>query len=64
MMKEHDRQEHLKTLDEEDRRKEEEHYNELKKKHADHPKVNHPVCLTLHHFVRTSLWRCVDTYQV
>ncbi|XP_008308284.1 nucleobindin-2a isoform X1 [Cynoglossus semilaevis] len=42
MMKEHDRQEHLKTLDEEDRRKEEEHYNELKKKHADHPKVNHP----------------------
>lgn len=64
MMKEHDRQEHLKTLDEEDRRKEEEHYNELKKKHADHPKVNHPVCLTLHHFVRTSLWRFVDTYQV
>nr|XP_019954329.1 PREDICTED: nucleobindin-2-like [Paralichthys olivaceus] len=42
MMKEHDRQEHLKTLDEEERRKEEEHYEEMKKKHADHPKVNHP----------------------
>uniref|UniRef100_A0A8D3BJ16 Nucleobindin 2a n=1 Tax=Scophthalmus maximus TaxID=52904 RepID=A0A8D3BJ16_SCOMX len=42
MTKEHDRQEHLKTLDEEERRKEEEHYEEMKKKHADHPKVNHP----------------------
>lgn len=46
MTKEHDRQEHLKTLDEEERRKEEEHYEEMKKKHADHPKVNHPVSLT------------------
>lgn len=45
MMKEHERREHLKTLDEEDRRKEEEHYEEMKKKHADHPKVNHPVSL-------------------
>uniref|UniRef100_A0A3B5LZG2 Nucleobindin 2a n=1 Tax=Xiphophorus couchianus TaxID=32473 RepID=A0A3B5LZG2_9TELE len=42
MMKEHDRQEHLKTLDEEQRKKEEDHYEEMKKKHADHPKVNHP----------------------
>ncbi|RXN21607.1 nucleobindin-2-like protein [Labeo rohita] len=42
MMKEHERREHLKTLDEEGRRKEEEHYEEMKKKHADHPKVNHP----------------------
>ncbi|XP_051963172.1 nucleobindin-2-like [Xyrauchen texanus] len=42
MMKEHERQEHLKTLDEEGKRKEEEHYEEMKKKHADHPKVNHP----------------------
>ncbi|CAL8362835.1 nucleobindin-2a [Gadus morhua] len=42
MLKEHDRQEHLKTLDEEERKKEEEHYDEMKKKHADHPKVNHP----------------------
>uniref|UniRef100_A0A3B3U503 Nucleobindin 2a n=1 Tax=Poecilia latipinna TaxID=48699 RepID=A0A3B3U503_9TELE len=42
MMKEHDRREHLKTLDEEQRKKEEEHYEEMKKKHADHPKVNHP----------------------
>uniref|UniRef100_A0A665WE48 Nucleobindin-2-like n=1 Tax=Echeneis naucrates TaxID=173247 RepID=A0A665WE48_ECHNA len=42
MMKEHDRREHLKTLDDEERKKEEEHYEEMKKKHADHPKVNHP----------------------
>ncbi|XP_024150545.1 nucleobindin-2a [Oryzias melastigma] len=42
MMKEHDRQEHLKTLNEEERKKEEEHYEEMRKKHADHPKVNHP----------------------
>ncbi|KAF7648624.1 hypothetical protein LDENG_00153930 [Lucifuga dentata] len=45
MMKEHDRREHLKTLDEEERKKEEEHYEEMRKKHADHPKVNHPVSL-------------------
>lgn len=45
MMKEHERREHLKTLDEEGRKKEEEHYEEMKKKHADHPKVNHPVSL-------------------
>uniref|UniRef100_A0A671UIQ6 Nucleobindin 2a n=1 Tax=Sparus aurata TaxID=8175 RepID=A0A671UIQ6_SPAAU len=42
MMKEHDRREHLKTLDDDDRKKEEEHYEEMRKKHADHPKVNHP----------------------
>ncbi|KAL4622828.1 nucleobindin-2 [Arapaima gigas] len=42
MMKEHERREHLKTLDEDGRKKEEEHYEEMKKKHADHPKVNHP----------------------
>ncbi|XP_035251627.1 nucleobindin-2-like [Anguilla anguilla] len=42
MMKEHERREHLKTLDDEGRKKEEEHYEELKKKHADHPKINHP----------------------
>lgn len=61
MMKEHDRREHLKTLDEEERKKEEEHYEEMRKKHADHPKVNHPVCMTqltqlshvvLHHLVQ------------
>lgn len=45
MMKEHDRREHLKSLDDEERKKEEEHYEELRKKHADHPKVNHPVSL-------------------
>ncbi|XP_070827441.1 nucleobindin-2-like isoform X1 [Chaetodon trifascialis] len=42
MMKEHERRERLKTMNEEDRKKEEQHYEELKKKHADHPKVNHP----------------------
>lgn len=42
-MKEHERREHLKELDEEARQKEEEHYEEMKKKHAEHPKINHPV---------------------
>uniref|UniRef100_A0A3Q2TLT7 Nucleobindin 2 n=1 Tax=Fundulus heteroclitus TaxID=8078 RepID=A0A3Q2TLT7_FUNHE len=42
MTKEHERRERLKTMSEEDRRKEEQHYEEMKKKHANHPKVNHP----------------------
>ncbi|XP_015685285.1 nucleobindin-2, partial [Protobothrops mucrosquamatus] len=43
MMKEHERREYLKTLDEEKRHQEEAKYEDLKKKHNDHPKVNHPV---------------------
>ncbi|XP_015686130.1 nucleobindin-2-like, partial [Protobothrops mucrosquamatus] len=42
MMKEHERREYLKTLDEEKRHQEEAKYEDLKKKHNDHPKVNHP----------------------
>ncbi|XP_032655131.1 nucleobindin-2 isoform X2 [Chelonoidis abingdonii] len=42
MMKEHERREYLKTLNEEKRREEESKYEEMKKKHGDHPKVNHP----------------------
>uniref|UniRef100_A0A3Q3XEC8 EF-hand domain-containing protein n=1 Tax=Mola mola TaxID=94237 RepID=A0A3Q3XEC8_MOLML len=42
MMKEHERRERLKGMSEEERRKEEQRYEELKKKHAEHPKVNHP----------------------
>ncbi|XP_013871439.1 nucleobindin-2 [Austrofundulus limnaeus] len=42
MMKEHKRRERLKGMSEEDRKKEEQHYEEMRKKHADHPKVNHP----------------------
>ncbi|XP_047451460.1 nucleobindin-2b [Mugil cephalus] len=42
MMKEHERRERLKHMNEEDRKKEEQHYEEMKKKHADHPKINHP----------------------
>ncbi|XP_042351962.1 nucleobindin-2b [Plectropomus leopardus] len=42
MMKEHERRERLNAMDEEDRKKEEQHYEEMRKKHADHPKVNHP----------------------
>uniref|UniRef100_UPI0037E80F4C nucleobindin-2-like n=1 Tax=Semicossyphus pulcher TaxID=241346 RepID=UPI0037E80F4C len=42
MLKEHERRERLKTMNEEDRKKEEQHYEEMKKKHADHPKVHHP----------------------
>lgn len=42
LMKEHERRERLKGMNEEDRKKEEQHYEEMKKKHANHPKVNHP----------------------
>ncbi|KAE8606012.1 hypothetical protein XENTR_v10010567 [Xenopus tropicalis] len=42
MMKEHERREYLKTLDEEKRKEEEEKYEEMKKKHREHPKINHP----------------------
>ncbi|XP_077674458.1 nucleobindin-2 isoform X2 [Eretmochelys imbricata] len=42
MLKEHERREYLKTLNEEKRREEESKYEEMKKKHGDHPKVNHP----------------------
>ncbi|CAJ1055962.1 nucleobindin-2-like [Xyrichtys novacula] len=42
MMKEHERRERLKTMTEEDRKKEEQHFEDMKKKHASHPKVNHP----------------------
>ncbi|KAJ6654411.1 hypothetical protein lerEdw1_007004 [Lerista edwardsae] len=42
MMKEHERREYLKSLDEEKRRQEEARFEELKKKHKEHPKVNAP----------------------
>ncbi|XP_054246327.1 nucleobindin-2 isoform X2 [Indicator indicator] len=42
MMKEHERREYLKTLDEEKRQREESKFEEMKKKHGDHPKVHHP----------------------
>ncbi|XP_059831711.1 nucleobindin-2-like isoform X2 [Hypanus sabinus] len=42
MLKEHERREYLKSLDEEKRREEEARYEEMKKKHMDHPKINHP----------------------
>ncbi|XP_070762762.1 nucleobindin-2-like [Enoplosus armatus] len=42
MMKEHERRERLKAMNEEDRKKEEQHYEEMKRKHNNHPKVNHP----------------------
>lgn len=42
MMKEHERREYLKTLNEEKRKEEEMKFQEMKKKHENHPKVNHP----------------------
>ncbi|XP_055483438.1 nucleobindin-2 isoform X2 [Psammomys obesus] len=42
MMKEHERREYLKTLDEEKRKEEEAKFEEMKRKHENHPKVNHP----------------------
>ncbi|KAM3920750.1 nucleobindin-2 isoform 1-T1 [Leptodactylus fuscus] len=42
MLKEHERREYLKSLDEEARKREEARYEEMKKKHKDHPQINHP----------------------
>ncbi|XP_053545925.1 nucleobindin-1 [Bombina bombina] len=42
MLKEHERREYLKSLDEEKRRQEEARFEEMKKKHKEHPKVNVP----------------------
>lgn len=42
MMKEHERREYLKSLDEEKRREEEARFEEMKKKHKEHPKINAP----------------------
>ncbi|XP_049646158.1 nucleobindin-2-like [Suncus etruscus] len=42
MMKEHERREYLKTLNQEKRKEEEIKFQEMKKKHENHPKVNHP----------------------
>ncbi|KAM5138312.1 nucleobindin-2 [Mantella aurantiaca] len=42
MMKEHERREYLKTLNEVQKKEEEAKYEEMKKKHKDHPKINHP----------------------
>lgn len=43
MLKEHERREYLKGLDQEKREKEEKRLQELKEKHRLHPKVNAPV---------------------
>lgn len=37
----------MKELPEEERKKEEQKYDELKKKHKDHPKLHHPVRLSI-----------------
>ncbi|XP_008336536.2 nucleobindin-2-like [Cynoglossus semilaevis] len=42
MLKEHERREYLKGLDQEKRNKEEKMMQELKEKHRQHPKVNAP----------------------
>ncbi|PIN98837.1 hypothetical protein AB205_0024450 [Aquarana catesbeiana] len=42
MLKEHERREYLKSLDEDKRKMEEAHFEEMKKKHREHPKVNVP----------------------
>lgn len=43
MEKELERRERLKALDELQREKERKHFEEMQKKHRDHPKVHHPV---------------------
>lgn len=50
MLKEHERREYLKGLDQEKREREERRMQELKEKHRQHPKVNAPVrtCVGFH----------------
>jgi len=43
--KEHLRRQELEELDEARRAEMERKHNEMRKKHADHPKLHHPVCL-------------------
>lgn len=43
MLKEHERREYLKSLDQEKREREEKRMEDLKEKHRQHPKVNAPV---------------------
>ena len=43
MLKEHERREYLKGLDQEKREKEERRMEELKEKHRQHPRINAPV---------------------
>ncbi|XP_075018829.1 nucleobindin-2 isoform X3 [Calonectris borealis] len=79
MMKEHERREYLKTLDEEKRQREESKFEEMKKKHGDHPKVHHPVdinkdrLVTLEEFLRATekkeflepdSWETLDQQQL
>uniref|UniRef100_A0AAQ4QYU7 Uncharacterized protein n=1 Tax=Gasterosteus aculeatus aculeatus TaxID=481459 RepID=A0AAQ4QYU7_GASAC len=42
MLKADERKEQLNTMSEEERRAEEQRYVEMRKKHGEHPKVNHP----------------------
>ncbi|XP_068452708.1 nucleobindin-2-like [Clinocottus analis] len=42
MQKAHERKVRLSGMTEEQRKAEEQHYEEMRKKHADHPKLNHP----------------------
>ncbi|KYO37155.1 nucleobindin-1 [Alligator mississippiensis] len=42
MLKEHERREYLRSLDEEKRREEEARFQELRRRHREHPKVNVP----------------------
>lgn len=43
MMKEHERREYVKSLGEEHRQEEEQRYQAVKLKRANHRKINHPV---------------------
>lgn len=61
MLKEHERREYLKSLDQEKREQEEKRLQELKEKHRQHPKVNAPVssCLCTWTEAEACLPRCL-----
>lgn len=47
--KEHLRRKELDAMDKADRAEAEKKFDEMKKKHADHPKLHHPVCVWRRH---------------
>lgn len=67
MLKEHERREYLKNLDQEKREHEEKRLQELKEKHRQHPKVNAPVgtylCIHLEEKLMPAALRCFSVFR-
>lgn len=64
MEKEYEKKKHLSELSDAERKKEEARLEELKKKHADHPKLNHPVCLVFCLLICQCTWFLINQHAV